>query len=243
MGEEIKGTESARHADRLKAMITQQVIYVNIKNRAQFELRDCLNYYFTSNHPDAFYIDPNDRRFFVHNTGTKKYPPDLYRDKFEPWFLNGGAEAIRWHLESIDLSKPIVGGDPSSLTPHRFNPGAAAPQSEARKQMVMANRDDAEEWIDELLESPATALKGSPRTLASAPDLYDQFFMRFYPRSKVPYKTFCTRLRARIKPVYSDNKLTLTDGQKIKVYPLCGEWVSSSHADLVSAYEGQIESE
>lgn len=244
MGEEIKGSSSEKYADRLKAMITQQVIYVNIKNRAQFELRDCLNYYFTSNHPDAFYLDPNDRRFFVHNLGDKKYPADLYRDHFEPWALNGGYEAIRYYLEKeIDLSKPIVGGDPNTLDPHPFNPGAAAPQSNARKAMVIANRDDAEEWLDELLDDPLTALKGSPRTLATAPELYD-FFLAARKHTRIPYKTFCARLRARLKAVYGDNRLTLSDGRKVKAYPLRNaytEWANRPMAEIVFAYETQIE--
>jgi len=245
MGEEMKGISNAKHIDRMKAMITQQVCYVNIKNRAQFELKDRINYYFTSNHPDALFLDSNDRRFFVHNLGDKQYPAGLYRDHFEPWFLNGGAAAIRYYLEHIDLSKPIVGGDPYSLTPAPFNPGAAAPQSEARKQMVLANRDDAEDWIEELIDNPDTALRGSPRTLATAPELFD-FFLKTYSHSKVPYKTFCTRLRARLKPVYSDNKLTLFDGQKIKVYPLRRSekpWSEWTHDELVSAYEAQVTSE
>jgi len=220
MGEEIRGASSEKHADRLKAMITQQVVYVNIKNKAQFELRDCLNYYFTSNHPNAFYIDSNDRRFFVHNLGSQKYPADKFRDEFLPWLENGGYEAIRFYLENeIDLSKPIVGGDPTTLNPHRFNPGSAAPQSKARSQMITANRDEAEEWVEELAINPIAALSETHRTLASAPELY-QFFLKSCPKTRVPYKTFCTRLRARIDAVYCDNKVTLSSGAQIKLYPL-----------------------
>lgn len=218
MGEEIRGASSEKYADRLKAMITQQVVYVNIKNKAQFELRDCLNYYFTSNHPNAFYIDTNDRRFFVHNLGNRKYPADKYRDEFEPWLENGGFEVIRYYLENeIDLSRPIVGGDPETKNPHRFNPGAAAPQSDARSQMIQANRDDAEEWIDELIECPESVLMGNQWTLATSQDLYE-LFRESNKHTKIMPKAFTSRLRSRIKPWYSDNKLTLSDGRKVKLY-------------------------
>jgi hypothetical protein len=223
-------------------MITQQVVYVNIKNKAQFELKDCLNYYFTSNHPDAFYLDPNDRRFFVHDLGDKKYPADLYRDQFEPWLNDGGAAAIRYHLENLDLSHPIVGGDPKSLIPHRFNPGAAAPQSHARKEMVLANRNDAEEWLDDLLENPLNGLD-SPRTLVSGPELY-RAFTTARKGTRIPYKTFCSHLRQRIKAVYSDNKLNLTNGQTMRVYPLGAmrvECLNATHESLVSTYEAERE--
>jgi len=221
MGEEIKGASSAKYADRLKAMITQQVNYVNVKYKAQFELRDCLNYYFTSNHPDAFYLDSNDRRFFVHNLGDQKYPADLYRDQFEPWFNNGGAEAIRHYLEhEIDLTKPIVGGDPTSSTPHRFNPGAAAPQSNARKAMIVANLDDVECWLNELLDSPGAILKGDAEawTCATARELYTLFCTQNKHTKCLP-KRFSALLRRQVPPLYSDNKIDLTPEHRDKLYP------------------------
>jgi len=241
MGEEIRGASSEKHADRLKAMITQQVVYVNIKNKAQFELRDCLNYYFTSNHPNAFYIDSNDRRFFVHNLGTQKYPADKYRDEFHPWLENGGYEAIRYYLENeIDLSKPVIGGDPTTLNPHRFNPGSAAPQSGARSQMIQANRDEAEEWIDELVDCPSNVLIGNQWTLATSADLFE-LFQAANKHTRMGHKAFTARLRARIKPWYSDNKLTLSDGRKVKLYGWDNSSTRSgndrSASSLVSDYE------
>ena len=242
MGEEIKGKSSESYADKLKAMITQQVIYVNIKGRPQFELADCLNYYFTSNHPGAFYLDPNDRRFFVHNLGDHRYPADKYRDQFEPWFVNGGAEAVRYYLEKeVDLLKPIVGGDPYSLTPHPFNPGAAAPQSKAREEMIEANQDEAEAWIDDLVDAPAAVLGDHPWTLATSEDLYG-LFVAANPKTRIGLKTFSARLRARIHAAYADNKLTLSSGRHVKIYPISTSVTTAmlhSALTLVSDYEAQ----
>jgi hypothetical protein len=219
MGEEIKGAGAQKNADRLKAMITQKTVWVNIKNRAQFELNDCINYYFTSNHPDAFYLDPNDRRFFVHHLGAARYPATLFKESFEPWFTHGGAAAIRWELENIDLSKPIIGGDPYSPTPAPFNPGAAAPQTAAREAMVESNLSDADEWLDDLTDSPTAALSGAEWTLATADELWEAFLLS-HPHPDTKSQTFRRMLRAKLKSVYSDNKLELLSGKRTKLYSL-----------------------
>jgi hypothetical protein len=220
-------------------MITQQTVFVNIKNRAHYELNDCLNYYFTSNHSEAFYLDENDRRFFVHNLGDIKYPADKYRDEFEPWFNTVGASAIRHYLEfEVDLKKPIVGGNPTSTEPRPFNPGAAAPQTAARAVMIVNNRNEAEEWVDELLRAPGNVLHGMPWTLATGPELY-QLFRKSHAQTRIPYKTFCTKLRARLKPVYGDNEIIFDADTKMKVYPIrnAEKWLErTSMTDILLAY-------
>lgn len=239
MGEEIRGTNSERHADTLKAMITQDRVFVNIKNRAHYELRDCLNYYFTSNHPAAMYLDENDRRFFVHNVGSEKYPADKYRDEFEPWANSGGYAAISHYLQNeVDLSKPIIGGDPNSLNPRPFNPGAAAPLTAARALMVQNNKDDAAMWVDELLHSPDSVLCDTGWTLASATELYG-LFLKAYPHSRIARKTFTTRLRERIPAVYSDNEIVLSPRRKMKLYPCVEETrpvAGTLMADIIRTY-------
>jgi hypothetical protein len=242
MGEEIRGRDAQKHADALKAMITQQTVFVNIKNRAHYELTDCLNYYFTSNHAEAFYLDQHDRRFFVHNIGEERYPAEKYRDEFEPWFYRqGGSEAIRYHLETLDLTRSIVGGNPNSSEPRPFNPGSPAPQTSARATMILNNRNEAEEWCAMLAESPGTVLRGLEWTLATASDLWEQF-TKANPRTRITRKTFVTYLRRTMPMVRGGNLITLSPGWVDRLYPLRDgvmKYSGASEETLISSYHSE----
>jgi Family of unknown function (DUF5906)/Domain of unknown function (DUF3854) len=54
-------------AEKLKVMITRPEVEINCKYAPSYFLRDCVNWYFSSNHFDAVYAEDTDRRyFFVH---------------------------------------------------------------------------------------------------------------------------------------------------------------------------------
>ena len=247
MIEEIKGANAEKHADALKAMVTQQTVWINKKNKAQYELRDCSNYYFNSNHPDALYLDPNDRRFFVHHIGDKKYPDEKWRNEFKPWAESGGYAAIHHYLKNeVELSKPIIGGRPYSLELHPFSPNAAAPQTAARLEMIANSRSDAETWVDDLIEWPANVLRGNQWTLCTMSELWG-LFQQAYPRSPTKRKTFASAVRARRKAVYSDNDLQLSSGIRTKLYCVARNdsddgkrWLNGGLAlDILLAYESE----
>lgn len=79
LGDEISGTDKRQEADKLKALITQQSLRINMKNLPTYTVPDCINFYFTSNHPDAFFLDDQDRRFFILRTKPiARREPDYY---------------------------------------------------------------------------------------------------------------------------------------------------------------------
>jgi hypothetical protein len=61
LGDEISGSDKRAEADMMKAMITQEEVNINIKYIPQFSIPDCVNYYFTSNHADALFLEDEDR--------------------------------------------------------------------------------------------------------------------------------------------------------------------------------------
>jgi hypothetical protein len=246
MIEEIKGANAEKHADALKAMVTQQTVWINKKNKAQYELKDCANYYFNSNHPDALYLDSNDRRFFVHHIGDQKYPDEKWRNEFKPWAESGGYAAIHHYLKhEVDLSKPVVGGRPYSMEPYPFSPNAAAPQTAARTEMIVNSRSDAETWVDDLIAWPINVLNGhNTWTLCTMDELW-KLFQIAYPRSSTKRKTFAAVVRARRKAVYSDNDIELSSGKRVKLYSVAHNesddgkrWLNGGLAlDILRAYE------
>src|SRR6185503_12648482 len=117
-----------------------------IKHVPEYSVRDCTNYYFTSNRQDALFLDQNDRRFFVHEVLSKPMSPEFYA-KYDAW-LKGpdcGA-AMHWFLKNeVDLTG--------------FNPNAAPPMTAAKQKMVGLARTDVEDWISQVLEAPDEFLK------------------------------------------------------------------------------------
>ena len=106
-----EGQRARQRADYLKTLTTRMTIPVDLKYQNRYEIRDTINYFYTSNHIESLYLEAHDRRHFIHHLPEEKYTE---WDKLRPWLHEqGGFEAIRFYLENeIDLSKSILGGDP-----------------------------------------------------------------------------------------------------------------------------------
>jgi hypothetical protein len=236
MGDEIRGDRAREVANRMKGWITRRVMTVNLKYRAQFDYRDCLNYFFTSNHSDAFFLTPQDRRFFVHHVNEKKVSTLMSNRDFNKWLRSGGYSAILYYLLNVDLSKPIVGGKPDSLDPAPFDPRADAPRTAARQEMIEAGKDEIDVWLEGMDEEtfPATGWK-----LATAEDLFTEF-NRIYPRANLKYRPFITAIKTVLKLVRGGNTVKVLEGQAAKQL-FCppsayGTYEGASEISLISAY-------
>lgn len=240
MGEEIKGSNSQKQADFLKSLITQKTVVINTKMTPQYELPDCINYYFTSNHEEAFYLEASDRRFFVHELGPERFDPYYAKNEFQPWLENGGYEAILYHLlNEIDLSKPILGGNSISADLAPFNPFSAAPQSGARQQMIDVGRSEAEIWLDRLADEPCAALGGRQWSLATGSELFD-VYCEVKPRSKVPEKAFMNLVKKKLPLAYKGNQIRFPSGDRVRLYILdpsldTSEWGAEQFASCHSS--------
>ncbi len=142
MGEEISGSDKRAEADALKAMITRLTVTINEKYKPQYTIEDCVNYYLTSNHPDALFVEQFDRRLFIHEVALGPMPMDFYL-AYDKWLrAEGGAAAIFYHLlHDVDISW--------------FIPQAAALSTGAKTAMIDLSRSDAGALIDEVLRDPA----------------------------------------------------------------------------------------
>lgn len=147
LGDEISGSDKRAEADMMKAMITQEEVNINIKYIPQFSIPDCVNYYLTSNHADALFLEDEDRRFFVHDVGTDTAPlDDKFYSTYDKWLKKDGGAAylMQWFLER-DLSN--------------FNPKAQALRTKARDRMIMVGKSDLAVWVAELKEAPSQKLR------------------------------------------------------------------------------------
>jgi hypothetical protein len=143
MGEEITGSDRRHEADNLKHMLTRSEITINVKYQPQYTVRDCINYYFTSNNPNALFMGDTDRRMFVHEIRDPKLPDAFYR-RLERWMLGSGPSALFDYLRRKDIS--------------RFNPKKAAPMTRAKREMTALTRTGIEQWARDLYEQPEAML-------------------------------------------------------------------------------------
>jgi hypothetical protein len=144
LGDDVTGSDSRIDADILKTLITQEIIRVNPKYVPSYEVPDCINYFFTSNQPDAFFLEDDDRRFFIHEVTVEPMPEGWYMD-YALWLDSGGAEAVFDFLMKLDLSD--------------FNPAGRAMKTLAKERMQADVRSDLGAWVRKLLQDPDTLLK------------------------------------------------------------------------------------
>lgn len=145
-GDEVTGKNGSRQlADRLKGMITRPSVRIKVKYVPEYVLPDCVNYLFTSQHPDAFFLEDSDRRFFVHEVVGDPAPVEKYKG-YDTWLKkDGGAAALFHHLLHLDL------GD--------FDPKAHALWTRAKGSMIVDNKSDLGLWVSQLKEDPTSALR------------------------------------------------------------------------------------
>jgi hypothetical protein len=241
MGDEIRGDKAREVANRMKGWITRRTMTVNLKYRAQFDYRDSINYYFTSNHHDAFFLTAQDRRYFVHHVNEVKVSTLMSNRAFNDWLLSGGYSAIlHYLLYEVDLSKPIVGGRPDSLDPAPFDPRADAPRTIARQAMIEAGKTEIDVWLEGLLDSDDGTFAGLGWKLATGDDLFAAFNTAF-PRANLRYKTFISETKSVLPQVRGGNAVRLKPGtpsKRLYCLPSCiSEYEAYTEASLISVYE------
>ncbi len=144
LGDEITGGDKRASADRMKSMITQKLLRLNPKYIPSYTVPDCINYLFTSNHPDAFFLEDTDRRFFIHEVKAEPLPSAFY-ESYSKWMNGSGAHALFHHLGTLDLAG--------------FNPQAPAPMTHSKQEMIDSGRSDIGSWVAMLRDSPETVLR------------------------------------------------------------------------------------
>jgi hypothetical protein len=172
--DDISSHDTRQRADLLKKLITQREFNVNLKHVPQFVMPDYINYYFTSNHGDAFYLDEHDRRLFIHEVTVEKLPAAFYEEYFA-WLSGPGPAALLAHFQALDY------GD--------FSPNGAPPLTAAKEEMIAGVRTELDAWLAGL-----AALDLGGRELWTSSELCDRFNQAAVGRRVAPH-VFGRRLR------------------------------------------------
>jgi hypothetical protein len=141
LGDDITGSGNRRVANVLKTMISRERLEINTKHVAQYFTRDCINYLFTSNSPDAFLLDEDDRRFFVHEVVSKPMADSFYIELTAWRKSERGRQALMHYMMNVvDCSG--------------FIPTARPPMTRAKQEMIEMTRTDLESWLTGIRADP-----------------------------------------------------------------------------------------
>lgn len=148
VGDEVITKESRRSvADQMKSWITDDLVIINQKFVEQYTLPNRANFYFTSNHADAFFIEDCDRRYFIHEVESPAMTPKegAY---FGEWIKQprNVAALLYYLMHKVDCTG--------------FDPSERPPDTEAKRDMVEAGRTELEAWV-RLLPDDAPIHEGS----------------------------------------------------------------------------------
>lgn len=174
LGDEITGKDNRQYMNKLKRLITKDKIDINIKFVPQYSLPNCMNFMFTSQHSDSFFLEDKDRRFFVVEVIGEPLPQKFY-DEYDEWYKGEGAS----HLMQWLLDRKIAAG---------FNPAAPPPRTNAKERMITATKGNVGAWVQELKEFPEQVLrigqKKHVRDIFSSRELL-QMYEAYDPNSRV----------------------------------------------------------
>jgi len=229
LGDDITGQSSRKLANRLKVMITSETVRVNEKYVAAYQLRDCINYMFTSNHPDAFYMEEGDRRYFIHEVKADKLPPSFYQP-YDRWRRSTeGRRALMAHLLSVDLKG--------------FDPMAPALVTRSKREMIENTRTDVEDFIIGLREDPDPVLKrfggGDLITSKELMACIDPGGTARINEVTVGKKMKEYRLEAVLPTDSKTTSVRIISGERVRFYPLknAAKWRKATCAELRAHYE------
>ncbi len=206
MGDDVTGQNKRSDADFLKKLITQRELRVNGKYVPTYVVPDCVNYLFTANHPDSFFLEDDDRRFFIHEVQVGPLPEAFYVD-YELWLDTDGASALFDYLLKLDL------GD--------FNPSATAFKTLAKERMTTNVQSDLASWVRQLKTTPDQVLRVGDIVVTK--DLFtSKELLDFYDPSG---RTGTTAngvgrelSRAGVRQAVDGRPLRLTDGFQARYY-------------------------
>ena len=149
LGDEITSSDKRKESDELKRLITESELRVNKKYVEEYVIRDCINYLFTTNHPDAFFLEDKDRRFFIHEITQPPMPNSFYAELHEATHNGELSSAVHHYLlHEVDTSD--------------FNPRAKARDTLSKSMMFEQSLGDLASWVRALLRDPDSKLRNHP---------------------------------------------------------------------------------
>ena len=224
LGEEVTGSDRRAEADRLKHLVTGETVDINQKYQVPYKVRNCANFLFTTNHPDAFLLDDHDRRYFVHRVPAG-LPEQWFFNTYDPWYRSAeGQAALLYHLLSLDLTG--------------FEPKKRPPITKAHQEMVSLSGGEGDYLARWLKEAPDAVLRMGDTPLER--DLYTltELLAVFDPDNKQRLtRSTMSRALKRAGFLQLEPTKTSTGTHRLWAARNPDKWAKASHAQRVAGYE------
>lgn len=224
-GDDITGQASRKLANRLKVMVTSETLTINEKYINPYTLRDCINYMFTSNHADAFYMEEGDRRYFIHEVTADRLPPEFYRP-YDAWRRSTeGRQALMYHLMNLDLTG--------------FDPMAPAMETVSKIEMIENTRTDVEDLIIGLRDEADEYLK----KLGGGDLITSKELMAMIDNDRINEVTVGKKMKeygiTALRPRNSRSSSMRLGGERVRVYALRNQkrWMNATHDEIREHWE------
>lgn len=226
MGDDVTGSNKREDNDLLKKFITQLKLRINGKYVPTYEVPDCINYYFTSNHPDAFFLEDDDRRMFLHEVQVGPMSQEFYVE-YMKWLNDGGAEAVFHYMQNMKLGN--------------FNPAAPALKTVSRERMIDDVKSDLGTWVQRLLRTPDVILRVGEIPVKG--DIFtNRQLLQFYDptgSTKITANGLGRELRRAGAPmVFNGKPVKWAEGQD-RFYAVrnAAKWTQSSYKEIAKHLE------
>ena len=229
LGDEVSGKDKRSDSDFIKNLVTQEMININKKYSPSYDIPDCMNYLLTSNHVDAWYLEPDDRRAFVHNIKKEcglSLAEGIALEKFRKG--KGKNHLLNYFIYEHKISK---GFD------HRARP----PMTEAKKVMIDMSRTDLERFIEDVKTSPDSTLV----TVSGTPITCDLFtikdIVRVYEGQNPKANVTGTAMGKAINKVFTHSEIyvvgTIQGTKKLRALRNVDKWNKATHKDKQEHYD------
>lgn len=136
---EVCSLDRKADAQKLKFMVTMPRVLINEKYKPKVDHPNFANLYSSSNYCDAAFIDPGERRYFVHHATERVFDPELGARIYKKYRTPEGKSALLWYLlNKVDLAT--------------FNPNSPALHTDALREMQEAGLPDLDRYARDVIE-------------------------------------------------------------------------------------------
>ncbi len=228
LGDEISGKDKRNEADKIKGLITRPSIPIRKMRTDTYFIDDCINYFFTSNHPDPLNLEPTDRRWLVHeikhgNGLSLKQGKAL--EKFRDG--DGTAALLYYFINEYKISK---GFD------HREKP----PMTIAKTELIDHSLTDLERFISGIKTDPNQylSINGAviDRDLYTTSQIASLYEMNF---SKV--NVTLTAVGKALKKIFNESEIvtirTSTGVQRVRALRNMSKWRNANHKKMQDHFD------
>jgi hypothetical protein len=221
--EEVYQVGRRENLNAMRDILTEARVEVNIKGISAFTIENFVAVMGVSNHPDALPLDKYDRRWLVVETLVTRKDRDYYEPLFK---MARGIDKVGLSAISAELLARDLQG---------YSGLSAAPETDARAQMIELSRDDAETWLLENAGNMPLA-----RNVVQVSDIVNAMPVTLQRTKRLSTTTIPNFLKDNLDGERHPSQVWLSNGTKVRLWVLHGRYSMIPPDKLGKVYEAEL---